>query len=634
MTEPENQLTAAEYRARRADRAQTRTSSSSSKPVIIGVAVALALVVVLVGVEVAATAGRVHPGVTVAGVPVGGMSPELARAALRTELLKRSAVPVTVSYKDKQWKVSAEQVGLAYDHDAQVARAMAVGRSGAPPEQFAERLSALVRGVELDPAPIADPALLASTLETIAAGTDDPAVNATVKMQGTTATVVDGRNGRALDRSAAGRLILAAFSRSGDHAVSAPVPIDRMSVTAPAAARAAKLAESMVTGPATITFDDSSWEFSREQIAKWLAFTPSTETTSSAAGAATDTSELAVYVSPKKAKKPILAELGTDVGRPAKNAKFKTSNGKVTIVPSQEGIGPDIKDLSVSLTSKLKNPQSDRTVALRTTRTQPKITTAKARSMGIKERISTYTTTYESGNRPRVNNIHLLGDALDGSLIEPGGSFSFNGAAGQRTAAKGYQEANAIVNGKLVPQLGGGVCQVGTTLFNTVFESGLPVLERRNHSFYISHYPKGRDATVSWGGPDLKFKNDTDHWVLVSVSYTGSSITISLYGTDPDYKVKAEVGPWRDERPFPTEEVKDPKMEVGSRIVEDSGISGRAITVKRIVKKGDKVVRTDTFVSKYRPKAQVVRVGTKKPKTKAPSVEATGTGGKSDPTDQ
>jgi vancomycin resistance protein YoaR len=284
----------------------------------------------------------------------------------------------------------------------------------------------------------------------------------------------------------------------------------------------------------------------------------------------------------------------------------------VTIEPSQDGIGPDIESLSLALTQELKDPSSDRAVELRTSRRTPEITTEKARSMGIKERISTYTTTYESGNQPRVNNIHLLGDSLDGALVKPGGVFSFNGTAGERTAEKGYQEANAIVNGRLVPQLGGGVCQVGTTIFNAVFESGLPVIERRNHSFYIAHYPKGRDATVSWGGPDFKFKNDTENWVLVSVSYTNGSITISLYGTDPGYDVAAETGSWTNERPFTVEEIKDPELTQGSRVVEDGGVSGRSITVKRIVSKSGKVVRTDTFVSNYKPKTQVVRVGTKK----------------------
>jgi vancomycin resistance protein YoaR len=289
----------------------------------------------------------------------------------------------------------------------------------------------------------------------------------------------------------------------------------------------------------------------------------------------------------------------------------------VTIIPSEDGVGPDVKALALALTQELKDDQADRTVELRTTRAEPDITTEKARKMGIKERISTYTTTFASDNRPRVNNIHTLGKALDGELIAPGGVFSFNGAAGERTAEKGYQQADAIVNGRLVPQLGGGVCQVGTTVFNAAFESGLPVIERRNHSFYISHYPKGRDATVSWGAPDLKFKNDTENWLLVSVSYSNSSITVSLYGTDPGYQVKAEVGDWTNVKPYPTEKVKDDTVAEGSKVVREAGVQGRSMTVKRIVSKDGKVVRTDSFVSHYKPKTQVVAVGTKRTSSKS-----------------
>ena len=224
-------------------------------------------------------------------------------------------------------------------------------------------------------------------------------------------------------------------------------------------------------------------------------------------------------------------------------------------------------------------------VEIKTTVVAPKLTTEKAREMGVSERISTFTTTYDSSNKPRVNNIHTLGDALDGKLVAPGATFSFNGAVGERTAAKGYQEANAIVNGKLVPQLGGGICQVGTTLFNTAFFAGVPIPDRENHSFYISHYPKGRDATVSWGGPDLKWKNDTKNWILVSVSYTDDSITISFYGTDPGYDVAYTTGPFTNETPYPTEKIKDPTLKAGLKIVEESGCDRQEVRRGRTVAK-------------------------------------------------
>jgi len=252
-----------------------------------------------------------------------------------------------------------------------------------------------------------------------------------------------------------------------------------------------------------------------------------------------------------------------------------------------------------------------RKAAVKLVETQPKLTTAAAKEMGISDRISSYTTTYAGSSSARVNNVHKLAKALDMKLVPPGGVFSFNGAAGERTAAKGYQEAPAIVDGKLVPQLGGGVCQVGTTFFNAVFFSGLPVVERRNHSFYISHYPKGRDATVSWGGPDFKFKNDTKGWILIRTATTSSSLTISLYGTDPGYEVEYKTGDFTNVVPHKVDVIKDPKLKKGMRIVEDGGVDGCRVTVTRTVYKGGEVVRKDTFVSNYGSKTEVVRVGTK-----------------------
>ena len=336
-------------------------------------------------------------------------------------------------------------------------------------------------------------------------------------------------------------------SRSTDRTVEVPVATDAPDVSDEAAKAAAEEARQMLSAGVEIAYDkrqvglhpDPDRQVDRVPA---QATSPRHAAVASSAPTADETSpdeapsepgvSLSAYVDPSKARKLILPKIGA-VGRPAKDATFKVSGGSVSVIPSQDGVGPDMEALARELTQVLKDPESTRSVALRTRRVAPKITTAKAQTMGIKERISRYTTTFAASNRPRVSNIHTLADAIDGTLIAPGGTFSFNGTVGPRTAEKGYQEAPAIVDGKLVPQLGGGICQVGTTLFNTIFESGLPVVERHNHSFYISHYPKGRDATVSWGGPDFKFKNDTDHWVLLVTAYSDSSLTIALVRDRP-----------------------------------------------------------------------------------------------------
>jgi len=604
---------------RRSDRSARITENAKRdrrrRAALVAAAVA-GVLVLLLAADAVAMAGKVHHGVSVAGIELGGRPASAAEAVLRTELPKVASEPVTVVHGDQTWLVSAAEVGLSFDYETMAADAMAVGRDGGFFSALAERVTTWVAPARLGAIPVADASRLASVLDTVAAGVNVPAKNASIAIEGTTVSLVPASDGVAIVRDAH-RWLLPAFLAK-DRRVEAPTEIAKPEVEDEGAEAALETAKLMLAAPVTVTYEKKSWTFGPADIATWLSFRPAgsvAETSaSSSASSSVPTSgragTLEAYIDPAKAEKSIGPKLGA-VGRPAKDAKFQTAGGAVSIIPSVDGLGPDIAALSTELTALLPSAESTRAVELRMKRVAAALTTEKARSMGITQRISTFTTTYAASNKSRVNNIHLLGDSLDGKLIGPGETFSFNGAVGERTAAKGYKEANAIVQGKLVPQLGGGICQVATTLFNTVYESGLPVVQRSNHSFYIDHYPKGRDATVSWGGPDLKFKNDTQTWMLIAVGYTNSSVTISLYGTDPGYEVTSKAGPWTNVRAYPIEEEADPSLPAGTKVVFDSGITGRRIVVTRTVRKGGAVVRTDEFVSNYKPKVQVVHVGTK-----------------------
>lgn len=605
----------ADYAARRRDRARTRRAEQLRKVPMIAIAAVIAVLVIAGVGESAASWGRIHPGVSVAGVKIGGMTQAAAKQRLEKSFNTRLQDPVTVTYSADSWVLSPEQVGLDFDVNGAVASAYSVGRSNNWLKALGDRSIAWTVGRKVVPRAIFDDDAAGVAFQPISEKTDIEPVDASVNRDGTVFTALDGKDGVRLDSESLQRLISSAVL-STDGSITAPVVTEPMDVTKSEAEKACEVARQMVSAPVTITFQTRTWEFGPEQIASWISFQRSDETTI-APRSMTDTSSsdisLVPVLTPVKVGAGVLPVLGAGIGRPAVDARFETGNGSVSIIPSQEGIGPDLVNLSADLMTTLVDSASARRVELRTTSTQPALTTDSARAMGIKDRLSKYTTEYAASNRPRVNNIHLLGDSLNGKLVAPGATFSFNGAIGERTAAKGYKEAPAIVGGKLVPQLGGGICQVGTTLFNAIFDSGLAVVERHNHSQYISHYPKGRDATVSWGGPDLKFKNDTDHWVLIAVSYTSSSITIALYGTDPGYKVTSATGDWYDVRPFPIQEVKDPMLALGSRVVDESGQAGRSIKVTRTVTKNGEVIRNDTFTSKYRAVTQVVRVGTKAP---------------------
>ena len=565
-------------------------------------------VVVLAAAAIAAdfalTAGHIHPGVSVGGVPVGGMTPAQAAEVLAARLPEKSSAPVGVSYSGHAWTARPAELGITFDYTALVATAMAYGRSSGLVGDIGQRAAAFFGSAALPARSSADQEKLDAFIGGVDETTDRVPTDAAVTMKGTVGVLSPAKSGMALDRTQRTTLVLEAFTAS-DRTIEAPVRVRPADISDKAAQAALAAVPAMIARLATVTWGKQSWSLSRRDLSKMLAFRKVQNGSSGWA--------LEPYVSPALITRILKPRLGSNVGHAARDATFKTRSGAVQIIPARTGVGPDFDALSVALTLALKGPADrPRIVALHTRKTQPKITTESARKMGIRERISTFTTSYSTTIKERVNNIHVLGDALDGKLVAPGATFSFNGAIGERTAAKGYEVANVIVAGKLVQALGGGICLVGTTLFNTVFESGLPVVERHNHSFYISHYPTGRDATVSWGGPDFKFKNTTDTWILISTSYTATTITISLYGVDPGYTVTSSVSKFTDETPFPTETVKDPKLPEGVKLVEDEGETGRTCVVTRVVKLDGQVVRTDTFRSVYKPKIEVVHVGTKK----------------------
>lgn len=161
---------------------------------------------------------------------------------------------------------------------------------------------------------------------------------------------------------------------------------------------------------------------------------------------------------------------------------------------------------------------------------------------GVDQLIGTFTT-YHPCCAARVTNIHLIAKIVDGTVVAPGNTFSLNDKVGRRTADKGFVPAPAIVAGELEDQLGGGVSQFSTTLFNAAWFAGLPILKHQPHSKYISRYPPGREATLDWGNIDNVFRNDTSAPVVIRVKTTGTSVTVGLYGHTGERRVVSETGP-------------------------------------------------------------------------------------------
>ncbi len=197
-----------------------------------------------------------------------------------------------------------------------------------------------------------------------------------------------------------------------------------------------------------------------------------------------------------------------------------------------------------------------------------------------------------------MHNIKLASRIINGTYIKPGGQFSMNGILGERTAAKGYIEAGIIREGRAATSYGGGISQVSTTIFNAAFFSGMQLDAWTPHYYYISRYPEGREATISW--PDLhnKFTNTTDGGVLIQIATTDSSITVTFWGTKK-YDVTATKSARYD--------IVQPKKysDPGPDCIDQSPVVGFKVDVGRIIKQGGKVVKTQKFTTNYRPEDDV-----------------------------
>lgn len=251
--------------------------------------------------------------------------------------------------------------------------------------------------------------------------------------------------------------------------------------------------------------------------------------------------------------------------------------------------------------------------------TEPDITTALLKENLFRDVLGTYTTTV-SGTSDRKSNVKLAAQACNGTIIMPGETFSYNETVGQRTTAAGYKAANAYMNGEVVQEVGGGICQVSSTLYNATLLANLEITERHNHTYESSYVPLGLDATVSWGGPDYKFTNNTDYPIKVVTSYSSSDrLTCTIYGTDlTGYTVKM-TSETLSVTPYSTVEEKTDTLYEGETKVKTSGENGYTVQTYRKVydANGTLLSTTKEAYSTYKKMDRVVLVGTKVKETES-----------------
>lgn len=296
------------------------------------------------------------------------------------------------------------------------------------------------------------------------------------------------------------------------------------------------------------------------------------------------------------------------------DATFK--NNPYEIIKEEDGL-----DFAISLEDARKlvsQEQESYTIPLK--KLTPKVTVKTLPSEAFPDTLATYSTTYASSNYNRSTNIALASKSINGYVLMPGESFSYNTIVGQRTPARGYKEAGVYVNGEVSTDYGGGICQVSSTLYNSVLLANLEVVQRTNHTFEPSYVPAGQDATVSWKSPDFIFKNNRNYPIKIVASAGNGRIQVDIIGlkSSDDYVVKIQSSK-TGTIPFSTEYKDDSNLPAGTTKVTQYGSNGcKSQTYKILYKDGKEVSRTLLSSDTYKPHNQVIVRGTKAVSTPEP----------------
>lgn len=557
----------------------------------------------VLGTAAAAQGAAVLRGVSVAGVQVAGLESSGLVARLSPAARVAEERPLTLSVGDRSWTRRPIDLGIEVDVPRTAARALRAGREN-PIRWVLQTLSG--EDVSLTWSLNIDTAKLRKAMAEIADLVRIEAANGQIDLEGRDVVVKPPTIGVSLVTDAArSRIIKATRRPPAEPRLALPVTIKPPPIGEEEVARVESQAREILAKPAEFILEGKVITLPPELLAKTLLIRVGQDPR------ADDREHLLLLVDPPSLEAELVAA-APSAAIPPKDATFAVEGASARVIASADGRSVDTVTASETLL-RFGSGEERRPIEIQFKPVPPDFNTEAARALGITERISVFTTNFDPANAPRVSNIDQMASSIDGTIVKPGETFSLNDTTGPRTPERGYREAQIIVNGELVPGIGGGVCQVGTTLFNAAFFAGFPIAERSNHSLYISKYPLGRDATVNFGHQDLKFRNDTPYGFLLKAVVTSKALTINIYSSKLGRTVEYTTSEKRSIKPPPTKYIDDPALPAGQEVVAEEGSPGFDVTVRRTVRDGQDVLHQGTFVSKYRPWTRIVRRGTGPP---------------------
>jgi len=523
---------------------------------------------------------RIAERTSVAGIDVGGLTQPEARRAVERAAAVRAAEPTVLVGAEATRTVTAASL----DARPLVDEALALAGEAGPLERVFAHLGVGGRDVPLRFS--LDRSRVAALAAELDAMFGRKPRDARVLVVGTSVTTRPAVEGTAVDRGALNSRLRRLAPR-----VRVPLrPVDPEVSTAAAEVAQARAA-ALIGAPRVVRLGPARVTLPRQTLRKALRFRPS-------AGS------IEVAFDPEVIGRRLRLTLA-GLERDPVDARFTIDGDRVSLIPSSDGRALDVERVTRSLAAHPgRRVHRTQLLALR-----PELTTIEARALRVREPISAFTTRYPCCE-PRVTNIQRAAEILDGTLLLPRQTFSLNEVLGRRTKARGFVEAPQIYAGRLEDAVGGGVSQVATTMYNAAFFAGLHLIAHSPHQFYISRYPMGREATVSWGGPELIFRNDWPAGIVIEVDATDTSITVRFFSAKLGRRVETTTGEPYDYVQPVTRTVVDYAKPRGSREqVQDAGDPGFSVDYTRVVFGGERIRRNERWTVDYDAKDAIVELG-------------------------
>lgn len=581
---------------------RARTSHRSSRRFVLRAvgAVTAALLLsaaVIVGLRLARPG--VLPGVVLADVELGGLDRDELRDAVADLARRRTERPIIARTSAAEVTTTGGELGYALGVEATVERVWRRGRQANPLAALADQLRAFTADTTVQPVDALDQAALHGWVADAVAVLEVAPVEGDLQISGTTVTPVDPAPGAAVDEAAFRRALTSAVLAGEAAQLQAPTTPVAPATTTEDVAAVQALAAHALSAPVALHRNGATVTLAPEQIGAVLDVAVSEDGDDPTLALVGDAGALEQLV--PDATVATLETTPVDAG-------FDVSDGSVSIVEAVNGFAFDPR-MAADQVVELATGTGAREAELRGQVLEPERTTAEAQALGITEQVSTFTTNHACC-QSRVTNIHRIADIVDGVVVEPGAQFSLNDFVGERTPEKGFAEGGAILDGEYVSDVGGGVSQFATTFFNAAFFGGYEFVEYKPHSYYISRYPIGREATINYPNVDLEIRNNSPHGIYVDTSYTDTSVTVTFYGTKW-VEVESITGEPYNHRGPRTIVRENPDLPAGrERVVQSGGGQGFEIQVTRVLRFPDGREEREVFTTTYLAESRIVERGT------------------------